>query len=93
MDDRRWGFGVFALGVIGAIATACTVVGIPAAIAGAAGVAIGLVTTAIASVQSLVNTISAEQNTIAQKVHDLGAQWARSNIGAMQDKSDWHVMQ
>jgi len=88
--------GVFALGAIGAIAAACTVVGIPAAIAaiaGAAGVAIGLVTTAIVSLQSLTNTISSEQNTIAQKVHDLGDQWAKSNIGAMQDKSDWHVMQ
>jgi len=88
--------GVFLVGAIGAIATACTVVGIPAAIAAiatAAGVSIGLVTTAILSVMSLVNTISTEQNTIAQKVHDLGTEWAKSNVGAMQDKSDWHVMQ
>jgi hypothetical protein len=88
--------GVFVAGAIGAIAAACTVVGIPAAIAAiasAAGVAIGLVTTAIVSVMSLMNTISTEQNTIAQKVHDLGDQWAKSNVGAMQDKSDWHVMQ
>ncbi|KAA9163984.1 hypothetical protein FPZ12_008120 [Amycolatopsis acidicola] len=87
--------GVFVVGAVAAIATACTVVGIPAAIAaiaGAAGVSIGLVTTAIVSLQSLMNTISTEQNTIAQKVHDLGDQWAKSNIGAMQDKSDWHVM-
>lgn len=88
--------GVFVVGAIGAIAAACTVVGIPAAIAaiaGAAGVSIGLVTTAIVSVMTLMNTISTEQNTIAQKVHDLGTEWAKSNIGAMQDKSDWHVMQ
>jgi hypothetical protein len=86
--------GVFVVGAIAAIAAACTVVGIPAAIAAiatAAGVSIGLVTTAILSLQSLTNTISTEQNTIAQKVHDLGDQWAKSNVGAMQAKSDWHV--
>jgi len=88
--------GVFVVGAITAIATACTVVGIPAAIAAiatAAGVSIGLVTTAIVSMESLTNTISTEQNTIAQKVHDLGNQWSKSNTGAMRDKSDWHVMQ
>ncbi|MFD2422145.1 hypothetical protein [Amycolatopsis pigmentata] len=85
---------VFAVGAVGAIAAACTVVGIPAAIAAlatAAGVSIGLVTTAILSLQSLTNTISTEQHTIGQKVHDLGDQWAKSNVGAMQAKSDWHV--
>ncbi|GAB2962698.1 hypothetical protein LWP59_18390 [Amycolatopsis acidiphila] len=88
--------GVFVVGAVGAIAAACTVVGIPAAIAviaTAAGVSIGLMTTAIVSLQSLSNTISTEQATISQKVHDLGEQWAKSNIGAMQAKSDWHVMQ
>jgi hypothetical protein len=87
---------VFAVGAAAAIGAACTVVGIPAAIAailGAAGVSIGLVTAAILSLQSLTNTISTEQNTIAQKVHDLGDQWAKSNTGAMQAKSDWHVTQ
>lgn len=87
---------VFAVGAAGAIVAACTVVGIPAAIAAilaAAGVSIGLVTTAILSLQALTNTISTEQTTIAQKVHDLGDQWAKSNIGAMQEKSDWHVTQ
>jgi hypothetical protein len=79
-----------------AIAGACSVVGIPAAIVAilsGAAVSIGLVTTAILSLQSLTNTIATEQNTIAQKVHDLGDQWAKSNIGAMQNKSDWHVTQ
>jgi hypothetical protein len=87
--------GVFVVGGIGAIAAACTVVDTPAAIAAlatAAGVSIGLITTAITSLQSLTNTISIEQTTIGQMVHDLGDQWARSNTGAMQIKSDWHVM-
>ncbi|WP_007025777.1 hypothetical protein [Saccharomonospora iraqiensis] len=86
----------FLVGVAGAIVGAATVVGIPAAIAalaGAAGVAIGLVSTAITSLQSLTNTISTEQTTISQKVHDLGESWAMSNTGAMQEKSDWNVMQ
>jgi hypothetical protein len=87
---------VFVVGAAGAIVAACTVVGIPAAIAAllsAAGVSIGLVTTAVVSLQSLTNTISTQQTTIAQKVHDLGDHWATSNIGAMQGKSDWHVME
>jgi hypothetical protein len=44
------------------------------------------------SMQSLTTTISTEQNTIAQKVHDLGDQWAKSNLSAMQEKSDWRLM-
>ncbi len=88
--------GAFAVGATSAIIGAGTVVGIPAAIAaltGAAGVAIGLVSTAVTSLQSLTNTISTEQTTISQKVHDLGESWASSNTGAMQEKSDWNVMQ
>lgn len=46
-----------------------------------------------ADVQRLLDSVSTEQNTLTQKVHDLGDQWAKSNVGAMQDKSDWHVMQ
>ena len=85
----------FVVGAAAAIIGAATVVGIPVAIGAiltAAGVSIALITTAILSVQSLTNTISTEQNTIAQKVHDLGTEWAKSNTGAMQEKSDWHVM-
>ncbi|CAM2815145.1 hypothetical protein SAXI111661_02890 [Saccharomonospora xinjiangensis] len=86
--------GVFVVGAVAAIAAACTVVGIPAAIAAiatAAAVSIGLVTTAILSLQSLTNTISTEQTSIAQKVHDLGDEWAKSNIGAMLEESDWEA--
>lgn len=85
----------FLVGAAAAIAGAITVVGIPlsiAAILTAVGVSLTLITSAIVSVQSLTNTISTEQNTIAQKVHDLGTEWAKSNTGAMQEKSDWHVM-
>lgn len=85
----------FAVGAVAAIVGAATVVGIPVAVGAiltAAGVSIALITTAIVSVQSLTNTISTEQNTIAQKVHDLGTEWAKSNIAAMGEKSDWHVM-
>ncbi|MEY7974184.1 hypothetical protein AB8O38_19490 [Saccharomonospora xinjiangensis] len=87
MDDRRWGFeeaedwGP----------AACTVEGISTAIADATEVSIEFVTTAILSPQSLTDIISTEQTSIAQKVHDLGDEWARSNIGAMQAKSDWET--
>jgi uncharacterized protein YukE len=87
--------GVYIVGAVTAIAAACTVVGIPGAIAAliaAIGTSIGLVTTAIVALESLMNTISTEQNTIAQKVHDLGNEWSKSNIDAMKDKSDWRVM-
>jgi hypothetical protein len=94
-------FAGFVVGAVAAIATAVTVVGIPAAIAiiaTAVGVAIGLIAAAIMALNSHLNTIESEQATIAQKVHDLGAQWAASDIGAMSDASvndgdgsDWRV--
>ncbi|WP_433410170.1 hypothetical protein ACQPZU_09975 [Saccharomonospora azurea] len=46
---------------------------------------------ALARSVELTNTISTEQTSISQKVHDLGDEWARSNIGAMQNKSDGEV--
>ena len=94
-------FAGFVVGAVAAIATACTVVGIPAAIAiiaTAVGVALGLIGAAVMALNSHVNTIATEQSTIKQKVHDLGAEWSKTNIGAMSDasvtdgdKSDWRV--
>ncbi|MDT8909570.1 hypothetical protein [Amycolatopsis sp. PS_44_ISF1] len=86
------GFGIAA---VAAIAAACTVVGIPAAIAallGGVGIALALIATAVTAVTSLTDTIANEQNTISQKIRDLGSDWAKSNVAAMQHKSDWHVM-
>jgi uncharacterized protein YukE len=89
--------GVFITGIVVAIASACvpgpgTLTAI-IAVGSALGASLSLIGTAVSSMQSLTNTISTEQNNIAEKVHDLGDQWSKSNIGAMQDKSDWHVMQ
>ncbi|MGW5648703.1 hypothetical protein ACWEV3_26750 [Saccharopolyspora sp. NPDC003752] len=94
--------GVFVVGAVGAIAAACTVVGIPAAIgaiATAAGVSIGLVTTAIISMNSFTTTIETEQTAIKQKITDLGDKWSRSDQdlsdGSVSDGdgSDWKVTQ
>ncbi len=88
-----------ALGI--AIAGALSVVGIPAAIGVilvAAAAAITAVAATITALNSHVDTIETEQATIRQKVHDVGAEWSRSNIAAMSDASvtdgdasDWRI--
>lgn len=92
--------GTFVVGVVGAIAAACTVVGVPAAIAAiatAAGVSIGLIATAVNTMNSLVDTIETEQNSIKQKIQDLGSEWSKSNAdlsdGSVSDgdATDWRV--
>ncbi|AHI00450.1 hypothetical protein GCM10010174_64620 [Kutzneria viridogrisea] len=92
---------VFAVGAVAAIATACTVVGLPAAIAAiatAVGVSVGLVVTAVTSMQSLTQTIAVEQGNLKQKIHDDLGSWARTNTevlghASVNDPSgmNWHV--
>ncbi|MBY8850593.1 hypothetical protein [Saccharothrix longispora] len=82
--------GAFVVGAVGAIASACTVVGTPVGIAvlsGACGVAIALIGAAVLAMQSQLNTIEIEQMAIAQKVHDLGSDWAMPDTAAMADAS------
>ncbi len=93
-------FVVFVVGVVGAIATACTVVGIPAAIAAiatAVTVSLGLVITAVTALNSHVNTIEAQQSALNEKIHDLGTEWATTNVDLSDsttgdgDRSNWEV--
>ncbi|MFD0204688.1 MULTISPECIES: hypothetical protein [Saccharothrix] len=80
----------FGVGAVGAILTAASVVGIPvgiAALSGACGVALTLLTTAVLAMQSQVNTIETEQTTIMQKIHDLGSEWVMPDTRAMRDAS------
>lgn len=91
--------GAFVVGAVGAIASACTVVGTPvgiAALSAACGAAIALIGTAVLAMKSQVNTIETEQAAIMQKIHDLGSDWAMPDTTAMADasatdgdESDW----
>lgn len=83
-------FGGFVVAVIGAVFAACTIVGIPAAIAAVASavaIAVGLVAAVIMALESHMNTIEAEQMTIKQKIHDLRTSWTMPNTKDMADAS------
>lgn len=91
--------GSFVVGAVGAIASACSVVGTPvgiAALSAACGASIALVSTGVLAMKSQVNTIEVEQTTITQKIHDLGSDWVMPDTAAMADAgatdgdgSDW----
>lgn len=83
-------WGSFAVGAVGALMAASTVVGTPvgiAALSGACGAAIALISTAVLAMQAQVNTIETEQTAIVQKVHDLGSDWAMPDTSTMRDAS------
>lgn len=80
----------FAIAIVGAIAAACTVVGIPAAIGvivAAVAAALGLVTAAVMALESHVNTIENEQTAIRQRVTDLADGWTMTDTAALSDAS------
>lgn len=80
----------FGIGAVGALMAAASVVGTPvgiAALSGACGAAITLISTAVLGMQAQVNTIETEQTAIMQKVHDLGSDWAMPDTAAMRDAS------
>ncbi|WIX78149.1 hypothetical protein QRX50_43350 [Amycolatopsis carbonis] len=77
-----------------AIVSACTVVGIPAAIVillGALGASIAGIFATISAVDSLTGTVASEQQAILDKVNALGSTWSVSDTGAMSNSSDWRV--
>jgi uncharacterized protein YoxC len=83
-------WGSFGVGAVAALMAAASVVGTPvgiAALSGACGAAIALISTAVLAMQAQVNTIETEQMTIMQKVHDLGSDWAMPDTAAMRDAS------
>ncbi|WP_424185827.1 hypothetical protein ACOBQX_28785 [Actinokineospora sp. G85] len=89
----------FLVAVVGAIAAACTIVGVPVAIATVAagiGVALSLVVATVAALESHANTIETEQTALHQKVKDLSDDWPLVDTTAMTDAttedgdpSDW----
>ncbi|CCH29151.1 hypothetical protein ABZ816_38740 [Actinosynnema sp. NPDC047251] len=86
----KWAFVVFLVGAIGAIAIACTIVGIPVAIGALAttvSVSLGLIVTAVIALAGHTNTVEMEQAAIRQKVHDLGSTWSTPGAGTISDAS------
>jgi len=78
------------VGIVIAIACACTVVGIPAAIVELAAIltaSIAAVGAMIAAVEARNDTIDVEQTVIKQKIDDLGADWKMPNTKDMADAS------
>lgn len=92
---------VFAVGLTAAIAACCTVVGAPlgaAEILSIVGVVVGLITAATTAVVAFANSLATEQNSLTQKIHDIGNTWPKSALGDLSDgsvsdgdRSDWRV--
>ncbi|HEX3647950.1 MAG TPA: hypothetical protein VHV49_05945 [Pseudonocardiaceae bacterium] len=89
----------FIVGLVAAIAACCTVVGTPAGIAAAAGVigvVLALVTTAILTLTSYLNSISTEQSSLAQKLNDNSTfpngKWPVSTSDMADDHGGWQVV-
>jgi uncharacterized protein YukE len=93
--DMFWmamGFALTGLvvGIVAAVAAACTLVGIPAAIAfivGTVAATIGVIAATVMTLESHVNTIETEQAALRQKIRDLGSEWAMPNTADMADAS------
>lgn len=80
--------------IVSAILTAATVVGLPLAlgiIAGAISMAIPAIGGTIIAIETLLDVIETEQNSIQAKVDDLGDQWERTNTTTMTHPGDWRV--
>ncbi|UOX86428.1 hypothetical protein MUY14_32405 [Amycolatopsis sp. FBCC-B4732] len=80
--------------IVSAILTAATVVGLPLAlgiIAGAISMAVPAITGTVIAIETLLDVIETEQNSIQAKVDDLGDQWERTDTKTMSHPGDWRV--
>jgi|SRR5882757_5220768 len=88
-------FGALIVGAVAAIIEACTVVGIPAAIAtiaGAIGLALAAIGTAVIELKGIYDTIDTSQDTIEQGLVDIGEAWAKATPEAqakIDDPGEW----
>lgn len=88
--------GALAVGLVGAIAACCTVVGIPAGIAAVVGVVMAVgtaITAAISAVTGIVNSAKAEQVQLTQQLSDNSnfpnGQWPVSTSDMSDDSGGW----
>lgn len=91
----------FIIGLVGAIAACATVVGTPIGageIAGVVGVVVGLITAATTAIVAFANSLTTEQTSLTQKIHDVGNTWPKSALDDLSDGSvsdgdgsDWRV--
>lgn len=80
--------------IVSAILSAVTVVGLPLAlgiISAAISMAVPAITGTIVAVETLLDVIETEQNSIQAKVDDLGDRWERTNTSTMSHPGDWRV--
>jgi uncharacterized protein YukE len=88
-------FGALIVGAVAAIVEACTVVGIPLAIAticAAIGVAIAAIGAAVIEIKTIYDTIDTSQDKIEQGLVDVGEAWAQATPDAqakMEDPGEW----
>ncbi len=81
-----------AIATAAAVVSAISVVGIPAAVViliGVIGAGLASIFTTISAVDSLTNSIGAEQAAILDKVTALGNTWPRTNTESMSHSTDW----
>jgi uncharacterized protein YukE len=86
----------FVVGLIGAVAACCTVVGIPvgiAAVCGVAGVIIAGITAAVMAITGIINSAKAEQTQLIQQLSDNSnfpsGQWPVSTSDMSDDHGGW----
>lgn len=88
-------FGALIIGAVAAILEACTVIGIPAAIAtivAAIGVAVAAIGTAVIEFKSICDLIDTSQDAIDQGLVDIGEAWAQATPEAqakIDDPGEW----
>ncbi|MFD9887964.1 hypothetical protein ACFWY9_01380, partial [Amycolatopsis sp. NPDC059027] len=83
-----------AIGIGATIASALTVVGLPAAVAlilTTIGAGVAGIFQAIGAVQTLTNLITTQQMAIDDKVRNLGKNWAMTQFDKMTHPGDWRT--
>lgn len=91
-------FGSLVIGLIAAIAQACTVVLIPSAVAtivGAIGVCVAAIGTAVIQIKTIYDTIDTSQDTIEQGLNSLGEEWAKAspdNQAKIENPEEWRPL-
>lgn len=80
--------------IVSATLSAITVVGLPLAlgiISAAISMAVPAITGTIVAVETLLDVIETEQNSIQAKIDDLGDRWERTNTTTMSHAGDWRI--
>lgn len=80
--------------LVSAILSALTVVGLPLTlgiISAAISMAVAAIAGTVVAIETLLDVIETEQNSIQAKVDTLGDQWERTNSTTMSHPGDWQI--